>query len=274
MKKFWILVGALVVGAGVLVWGAGEGWFDGEREQASILEPESTAVVEPLSKEEANSELANLLKIDDEDLVEIGHISRPKRDLVFDAPNSIPRRPAKGVLPNPGRAPFLKGNENSQVAGLMAELQIQDQDQVKDVQVAKSTFFLPEPFDKEEYEADPKAYLDQIRPGRVFQSAQPGPNVKRLTAISEPFISLLQGESVSLKVQADPGAPVAFHTQEIGTFENQLKTITVAADKEGVATAKFTLGPGSSGLVNVLAASPVHSDHLKFTYRVSLPGQK
>ncbi len=225
-------------------------------------------------REEANSELANLLKIGNEDLVEIGHITRPKRDLVFDAPNSVPRKPNKSVLPNPGRAPFLKGNENSQVAGLMAELTNQDKDEQDEMRVAKSAFFLPEPFDQEKYDADPKVYLDQIRPGRVFQSAQPGPDVKRLTAISEPFISLLQGDAVQLKIKADPGSPVAFHTQEIGTFENQLKTITVAADEDGVASAKFTLGRGTSGLVNVLAASPVHSDQVKFTFRVSLPAQQ
>ncbi len=274
MKKFWIGTVALVLCAGVLVWAANQGWFEGEREQAFIPEPEDAAVVEPLSKDEAKSELAGLLKVDASEFSESGGISRPTRDLAFDTPNTESKRPAKGVLPNPGRAPFLKGNENSQVAGLMAELKNQDKKKATDVRVAKSTFFLPEPFDQEKYDADPKTYLDQIRPGRVFQSAQPGPDVKRLTSISDPFISILQGDAVQLKIQADPGAPVAFYTPEIGTFENRLKSITVAADEEGVATAKFTLGRGSSGLVNVLAASPVHSAQVKFTMKVSLPAQQ
>ncbi len=156
----------------------------------------------------------------------------------------------------------------------MAELGNQDREAADDLRVAKSTFFQPEPFNQEKYEADPQAHLDQIRPGRIFQSAQPNPDVKRLTAISEPFISLMQGDAAQLKVQAEPGAPIVFHTQETGTFENQLKTITVAADEDGVATAKFTLGRGTSGLVNVLAASPILADQITFTFRVSLPAQQ
>ncbi len=272
--KFWIGACAFVLCAGFLVWGVGQGWFVSEREQASIPEPIDDTVAEPLSKEEAKSELAGLLKIEDEEFKPIGGIDRPIRDLAFDAARTDSKRPSKGVLPNPGRAPFLKGNENSQVAGLMAELTSQDEEKQEETRVAKSTFFQPEPFDQEKYDADPKVYLDQIRPGRVFQSAQPGPNVTRLTSISDSFLSVLQGESVLLKIQADPGAPVAFHSQEIGIFENRLKTITVAADNEGVATAKFTLGPGTSGLVNVLVASPVHSDQVRHTIKVSVPAQQ
>ncbi len=109
--KFWIFAGAFVLCAGLLVWGSGQGWFDGERERASIPQPESTAVAKPLSKDEANSELANLLKIDNEDLVEIGHISRPKRDLVFDAPNSVPRRPAKAYFPTLAKRPSSRATK-------------------------------------------------------------------------------------------------------------------------------------------------------------------
>ncbi|MDB4778152.1 hypothetical protein OAG68_01720 [bacterium] len=274
MQKFWLFAGAMAIGAGVLVWGAQQGWFDGGHQPVSIAEKPVEAVAKPLSDDEALAELAGLLDIKKGDFAKVGEIDRPKRDLAFDAPSSGAKRPAKGVLPNPGRAPFLKGNENSQVAGLMAELNNQDKEKQEETRVAKSTFFLPEPFDQEKYDADPQAYLNKIRPGRVFQSAQPGPDVNRLTSISDSFVSVLQGESVQLKVKAEPGAPVAFYTPEIGTFENQLKSITVAADKEGVATAKFTLGRGSSGLVNVLAASPVNSDHAKFTFRVSLPAQQ
>ena len=278
MKKFWIFAGVLTLGAGVLVWGAGQGWFDGQRDQVSIADPddkEDDSVAKPISRDEAKAELAGLLGVEKDELVDIGeNFSRPKRDLAFDPENSNAKRPRKSVFANPGRAPFLKGDENPQVAGLMAEITNQDKDKQDELRVAKSTFFAPEPFDREKYEADPETYLNKIRPGRVFQPAQPGPDVKQLTAMSPAFTSVLQGEAVQLKVQADPGVPVAFHTQETGTFDNKLKTITVAANKDGIAEAKFTLGPGTSGLLNVLAASPVHSQQVKFTVRVALPDSR
>lgn len=265
-----------IAGALLLVFCIQPNWFGGNSQQATIStsSPTSTADNEELAAR-SKEELAGLLGIEKEGFTSVGGVERPQRDVAFEQTNPSRKR-GKSVLPNPGKAPYLSGNENPQVAGLLEELNNQDEDPDKtaEVRTAKSTFFVPEAFDREEFDANPDAYLNKIRPGRVFQPAQPGPETKQLTALSSPFTSVIQSESVLLKVKADPGAPVAFHTQQTGTFENRLKSITVAADQEGVAEAKFTLGPGTSGLVNVLAASPLHSQQVKFTVRVALPTQQ
>lgn len=281
MKSWWGLsVAMLVIGAGVLVWSAGwlaRGGDNGKGPAVSTSDDSAAKSNETLSPEQAKEELAKSLGVDKDGFVKVGDIERPARDIAFGASASKQRQTKKSPLPDPGRAPFLKGNENSQVAGLMQEVTQAEgaapQDIVKnrELRAAKSSLFLPEPFDAKKYAENPEAYLNQIRPGRVFQPAQPGPDVTRLTALSKPFVKVLQSESVQLRVKADPGAPVAFHTSQTGNFENLLKSITVAANDEGIASATFTLGPGTLGLVDVLAASPVHSDQVRFTFKVELP---
>lgn len=284
MKSLWgISIIVLVIGAGVIVWGAG--WFAGEggsTEGPSVAtSPESkTSKREVVSAEKSKADLAKSLGVDEKSFVNVGGIERPLRDTAFAKAANRGNQPKKSVFPNPGRAPYLKGNENAQVSRLMKEITEsesfapQDIARTRELRAAKSALFLPEPFDAKKYEANPQAYLEKVRPGRVFQPKQPGPDITRLTAVSRPFAKVLQSESVQLRVKADPGAPVAFHTSETGTFENLLKTTTVAANDEGIATATFTLGKGTSGLVNVLAASPVHSDQVRFTFKVELPDQQ
>src|SRR5690606_10279160 len=73
---------------------------------------------------------------------------------------------------------------------------------------------------------------------------------------------------VSLRVRAVPGAPVTFTSLDMGAFQNRLASITVRADGEGVAVARFTGTPGTLGLTNVLAASPLTSGQQHFTVSV------
>lgn len=119
-------------------------------------------------------------------------------------------------------------------------------------------------FDRAEYERDPKAYLDRSVPGRVWAPAQPGPGVPVLARRSSRRESLRQGESVRLKVGVPSGSPVTFTSFDLGSFENQLTSITVAADSDGVATAVFTATSGTIGRVNVLAASPLAAGRSRF----------
>ena len=65
--------------------------------------------------------------------------------------------------------------------------------------------------------------------------------------------------------------PVTFYTPHVGHFDNLLTTYSVAADDEGIATATYMAGPGSLGIVDILAASPVHSGQLQFRVKVELP---
>jgi hypothetical protein len=135
---------------------------------------------------------------------------------------------------------------------------------------SQTSLFSPEPFDIETYRADPEAYLRQVRPGRIFQTAQPGVGVKRLAARSRGLHRLVRGETTLLEVMAEPGMPVTFHTQQVGEFDNRLSTISVKADESGVARVHFK-ATSTSGLVNVVAASPVHSEQVEFAVRVSAP---
>jgi hypothetical protein len=133
-----------------------------------------------------------------------------------------------------------------------------------------SPLFLPEPFDRTTFEADPAAYLAQIKPGRVFQPAQPGPDVMRLTPLGARNRTIEAGQSVPLAVRTEPSAPVTFSSFDMGRFENRLNTITVQADERGYAMARFTASPGVFGQTAVMAASPVASGQARFSLYVNL----
>ena len=109
------------------------------------------------------------------------------------------------------------------------------------------------------------------RPARVFQSAQPSEDVDPISSNTEFYQEILQGESVVLEVKAEPKMPVTFHTQQLGEFDNRLKTITVEASEEGIARASYRAVSGVAGLINVMAASPVNSGQLKYIINVNLP---
>jgi len=129
----------------------------------------------------------------------------------------------------------------------------------------------PKPFDREAFEKDPEAYLNTVEPGRVFQPAQPGPNVKRLAALSPRLQHVVQGESVYLEVGGVPGMPVTFTSFDMGVFDNELNSTTVRADDRGRARVKFASTPGTINDINILAASPVTSGQVKYIVNVRLP---
>ncbi len=134
-----------------------------------------------------------------------------------------------------------------------------------------SSMIIPARFDPQSYAADPQKYLNTVEPGRVWQSAQPGPGVTRAGLASKAFSEVLQGEAVPLKVKVLPNAPVTFTSIDLGAFSNRLTSITVAADQDGIATAQFIGTPGTYNDVNILAASPVTSGQVKFVVTVVVP---
>ncbi len=74
-----------------------------------------------------------------------------------------------------------------------------------------------------------------------------------------------------LKVKAVKDAPVTFTSFDLGSFHNQLTSVTVKADANGNAQAIFTGTPGTINNVNILAGSPMTSGQLKFTVNVEPP---
>ncbi len=130
---------------------------------------------------------------------------------------------------------------------------------------------LPKKFDLAAYKANPQAYLDVVEPGRVFQSAQPGRGVPTIGSGSSMFQTLKQGEAVRLRVLTEPGAPVSWTSFDLGAFDNHLPLITKAANEEGWAEATFTATTGTTGTVNILAASPVASGRVEYVVTIQEP---
>jgi hypothetical protein len=164
-----------------------------------------------------------------------------------------------------GKLPAIKANANPQVRAVAeALLQKKHPERVSMLASLK-------PFNEKSYKADPSAYLNTVEPGRVFQTAQPGPNVPVLKRASADFCRVTQGESVLLRVNAPAGAPVSFTSLDCGQFGNLLPAITVQANDKGVAEAKFTTTPGTINKIHILAGSPLASSQVRFVVSVALP---
>lgn len=134
-----------------------------------------------------------------------------------------------------------------------------------------SAFVSPPPFDRQAFLEAPDAYLHIVAPGRVFQAAQPGPGVSPIKRSGDYFHQILQGESVFLETITEPHMPVTYYSNRLGKFENDLTSITVQADSDGLARTQFTATPGTYGDLDLLAASPVRSSQARWLVRVRLP---
>lgn len=128
-----------------------------------------------------------------------------------------------------------------------------------------------EPFDLSEFQRRPVAYVQTVEPGRCFQTAPPkGADDVRLTVASRPLIVLKPGERSILRVKGAPRAPVTFTSFNGGVFEeSRLSSVTVLADGDGIAEARFTVGPGIGGDVRIQAGSPMAVGAQHFVVRVA-----
>ena len=134
-----------------------------------------------------------------------------------------------------------------------------------------SAFVKPADFDQDKFLADPQAYLDVVEPGRVFQSAEYAEGVENIFRTNGFFHQLLQGESVLLSTRSEPMMPVTFYSNRLGRFQNQLTSISVQADEQGHAEARFFATPGTFGDLDIIASSPLNSDQASWLIRVRLP---
>ena len=134
-----------------------------------------------------------------------------------------------------------------------------------------SPMVMAEPFDRAGYLKDPESYLVDVVPSRVYQVAQPADGVPRLRALTSSGHEAPQGQWVDLIVRGEPGMPVTFNSFDLGEFPNQLTTITVAADTNGVARTRFRGTPGTQATCDILCASPVCSGQLRFKVNVIEP---
>jgi hypothetical protein len=152
--------------------------------------------------------------------------------------------------------------------------------QTKSVHEALKTGKYPErlhvkmsiPFNLVEYNKDPQKYIDTIEPGRVYRPAQPSKDTPVLSRASESFAIIKHGESVELSVQLSnkkASQPVTFTSLDLGRFENQLTSINVITDNNGLATTKFYGAEGTIDDVSILAASPMASGRVAFIVKVT-----
>lgn len=194
--------------------------------------------------------------------VVIGGVERPSSDVRLSPPETT--SPQKTVKKRQGFSPAVDPNANASVTQLVSELKTRQNPS------SFSSFAPPEQFDVESYKADPEPYLAKIEPGRVFAPAQPGDGVPPIRSEGKRFHRLKQGESVRLRVAVPSGYPVTFASQDLGQFDNQLSSITVAAGDDGIAEAVYTASGGTIDLVQILAASPMASGQVKFTVDVAV----
>jgi hypothetical protein len=117
----------------------------------------------------------------------------------------------------------------------------------------------PTAFDLAAYRASPAAYLDVIEPGRAMAPADAGVGVPPIRLIGADHRLVAALSTVPLSVRVPPQAPVTFTSLDRGAFENDLTAITVQADDDGVATARFTATAGTNAEVRILVASPMAS---------------
>ncbi|MEO1527315.1 MAG: hypothetical protein AAFX06_17950 [Planctomycetota bacterium] len=165
----------------------------------------------------------------------------------------------------PGKTPGLKEGDNPAVDSILEAARTGSNPE------RLNPFVKPEPFDRLAYEQDPDAYVSLHVPGRVWQSAQPGEGVPVLKAASEHRHRVKQGEAVRLSVKTLPGMPVTFVSFDSAGFENGLAVISVSADENGIASANFAGVSGTMGLINILAASPVATERVRFGVYVDFP---
>ncbi len=255
-KAFGWVVGLLVVACVIVVAGIGNGWFGaGNKPQMVGGATENVAAVTPADPNISPGP----------GYVKVGGIWRPKIDVEKKATEEAAS--AYASLPSAGSTPLVSFDSNKSTQLIKEALDSKDESLVSRLSVMTEA----KPFDREAFEKDPQAYLDEIEPGRIWQSAPEAEGVKPIVHLGEFYRQLLQGESAPLSVKIEPNLPVTFYSPQLGRFENLLTSITVRSDEKGIANATYTATPGSRGDVTILAASPVNSGQARFLINVVLP---
>lgn len=195
--------------------------------------------------------------------VSVGGVMRAATDVAPAASRSSKDQTVPDVVLH-GFSPPVSPEANPQAKQLFAALKVRSEP------ATYSSFAKAAPFDSQAYERDPDSYINAIEPGRVFSPAQPDVNVVAIRPEGSVYHGVVQGESVALRVRVQPRDPVTFTSFQLGSFENQLTSITVQADGEGIAQANFTASRGTIDDVQILAAGPRTSGQVQFLVNVRL----
>ena len=142
---------------------------------------------------------------------------------------------------------------------------------------AISIFGKRQPYQSEAYQTSAQyrdAYLNSAEPGRAFDAAQAGPEVTVLERIGYSSMQTEQGQSVTLKVKGQAGAPCSFTSFDGGHFKNGLSYTTLQFDASGVCAAEFTPTRGVIHQCRLRAGSPEHSGTIQWHVFVRLPEEE
>jgi len=247
----WALLAVVLLAVLAVVWAFGPKHPASVSEQPAPPSVPGPETVTPLGPAQANA---------------IREEPTPGQESVGKRPTPGPGedRPASGAPQDFGRSQPVQANASPQAASVAAALKDKNHPE------RFSVMFAPKSFDKTAFEANPEAYLKTVEPGRVFQTAQPGPGVPVLVAEGERQFSLKHGEVAKLKVKSAPLAPVSFTSFDMGEFaESKLNCVTVRADEKGIATATFVAKPGAVNDVRIMAASPLAIEQVRFLVTIN-----
>ena len=135
---------------------------------------------------------------------------------------------------------------------------------------ARSPDVAPPAWDEAAYRKDPQAYLDEVFPGRVNQTATPAADVPFLVADGGTGFTVAPGSRIVLRVQGEPFMPVTWTSLGLGTFlRTGLTSVSVAADADGHAFATWIATPGTVGNVSILAASPTRAGQVSYLIHIT-----
>jgi len=196
----------------------------------------------------------------------VGGVLRPIGDVEVKEPLKVPEIGEQSIGKRMGRSPHLDPKTNAETSSVAEALA-----DPKKFPERLSPAFPAKPFDLATFQADPQKYLETVEPGRIWQSLPKADGVTPITRQSPLYQTLIQGESVTLRVKVNPRDVVTFHSFDLGHFDSQLTTESVQAGEDGIATVNFTASGGTFGELNILAASPQTSGQVNFVVKVGLP---
>ena len=256
-KAFGWFIALLVVGALVVVAGINNGWIGGGaggqvvRTNSGASKASTQPTVDPNVSPGPG-------------YVKAGGIWRPAIDVEKKASEETRTYVS---LPSAGSSPVVPFEINKATKLIQEALKSGKEEH----QSRLSAMHEAKPFDRAAYEKDPQPYLDEVEPGRIWQSADEGEGVMPIGRLGDFYRKLIQGESAPLSVRTAPNAPATFYSPALGRFEKQLTSITVKADEKGIATAVYTASLGSHDEVTVVAASPMVSGQARFLIDILVP---
>ncbi len=243
---------ALILGCLILLAIVGISWLS-HRQTVTSSKDDST--------DDATMQANRSRRVYPKDYIQHGGVYRPQQDVVERKAPSEYKTPFKFRI---GTAPKIAVDTNEQTRSLKASRF------TKDAGKQYSALIPATKFDRKKYEANPDSYLSKVEPGRIWESLPPGTG-KPIQRKGKYFHEVVRGESVIVRAITEPGMPVHFYTNSIGQFDNQLSTITVKADEQGIAVARYRTTSGQLGDVDLFAASPVRSGRTRYLVRVSIP---